>query len=106
MQVCWCADPWCKVNGCRLAKGYYSSGKATWVDSTTKDSVGNSVHSVFDWFAKEETVKDEPLQEFAGELLDATLTPEEEAVLGVVAYLLSKGVTVEELIKRLLTDTI
>lgn len=90
VQVCWCADPQCKINGCRL-------GKTVWdKDRFTKDASKVEIRDgVYDWWS----VYTDDLKEKT-EL--ETLTEFEETVLQMVDFLKNKGVTEEEILKRLL----
>jgi methyltransferase-like protein len=97
MNTCCCADPDCMANGCRqirqeqrkeISRGDYWS---TYIKHTPMTKDANNA------------------EEFAGILseiddLELDINEETLAILAVVQMQMSKGLTAEDLIKRLLTE--
>lgn len=79
-------------------------GKIVWDKDRFTDNFGNVMPTVYEWFSKEEVVEE---KETPQEVLDAEYEREIQLgpIIAVAGHLLNIGVTVEEIIRRLVTVT-
>lgn len=102
-NICMCADPDCATNGCRrqrIKSGFWNKDDSwfTSIRSFPETKIEETQHNPT---SMEDLVKGELLEtdELKLETNEDTL-----AILAVVQMQMSKGLTAEDLIKRLLTD--